>query len=55
MTSAVPLLHLGSLHPYETVLLVVLAFGPFLALGLVVWLQRRRVAAEETAGSRDTF
>ena len=34
-------LHLGSLHPVEQVLTLVLAFGPFLVLGIVVWLRQR--------------
>ena len=34
-------LHLSSLHPYEQALTVVLAFGPFVLLGVVVWLRRR--------------
>ncbi len=34
--------HMGGLHPIESVLVAVLAFGPFVALGIVVYLQRRR-------------
>ena len=34
-------LHLGGLHPYEKVLTLVLAFGPFVVLGAVVVLRRR--------------
>ena len=34
-------LHLGSLHPIEQVLTLVLAFGPFLVLGIVIVLRRR--------------
>jgi hypothetical protein len=34
-------LHLGSLHPYEKVLTLLLAFGPFLVLGVVIVLRRR--------------
>lgn len=37
-------LHLGSLHPYEQALTVVLAFGPFVLLGIVVWRRRREDA-----------
>ncbi|MCW2738905.1 hypothetical protein [Nocardioides sp.] len=33
--------HLGSLHPYEQLLVLVLAFGPFVVLGIVVWLRMR--------------
>lgn len=41
------LLHLGSLHPYETALLLLLAFGPFVVLAVVVVTIRRRDVAEE--------
>ena len=34
-------LHLSSLHPYEQALTVVLAFAPFVLLGIVVWLRVR--------------
>jgi len=34
-------LHLGALHPYEKVLTLLLAFGPFLVLGAVIVLRRR--------------
>jgi hypothetical protein len=34
-------LHLGGLHPVEKVLTLVLAFGPFLVLGVVIALRRR--------------
>lgn len=34
--------HMGGLHPIETVLVLLLAFGPFLIIGLVVLLRRRR-------------
>ncbi|MFC7362647.1 hypothetical protein [Nocardioides astragali] len=37
---------MGSLHPYEQALTLLLAFGPFVVLGLVVWLRRH---ADETA------
>ena len=33
--------HMGALHPFEMVLTLVLAFGPFLVLGAVVVLRRR--------------
>jgi hypothetical protein len=39
--------HLGGLHPVESVLVALLAFGPFVALGVVVYLQRRRDGSEE--------
>ncbi len=34
-------LHLGALHPLEQALTLLLAFGPFVVLGLVVWRRRR--------------
>ncbi|WP_165807225.1 hypothetical protein [Nocardioides currus] len=34
-------LHLGALHPVEQLLTLVLAFGPFVLLGFVVWHRRR--------------
>ena len=33
--------HLGSLHPYEQALTLLLAFGPVAVLGVVVWLRTR--------------
>ena len=35
-------LHLGSLHPWEQALTLVLAFGPFVVLGVVVAVRRQR-------------
>jgi hypothetical protein len=40
-------LHLGTLHPYEKVLTLLLAFGPFLVLGAVIVLRRRQDAEAE--------
>jgi len=34
-------LHMGALHPFEQVLTLVLAFGPFLVLGAVIVYRRR--------------
>ncbi len=45
--------HLGSLHPVEQVLTIVLAFGPFLLLGAVIVVQRRRDAREEAEQARE--
>ena len=42
-------LHLGGLHPFEKVLTLVLAFGPFLLLGLVVVLRGRQDRRETRA------
>lgn len=42
-------LHLGALHAYEKVLTLLLAFGPFVLLGIVVAVRRRADLAEERA------
>lgn len=39
-------LHMGALHPFEQVLTLCLAFGPFVLLGLVVWHRRRHERAD---------
>lgn len=39
-------LHLGALHPFEQALTLLLAFGPFVVLGIVVAVRRRQDAAE---------
>ena len=41
--------HLGELHAYEQLLVLLLAFGPFLVLAVVVYVVRRRDIAAETA------
>jgi hypothetical protein len=45
-----PVWHMGALHPYEQALTLLLAFGPFLVLGLVVWRRRRE---DDAAVSQD--
>jgi hypothetical protein len=40
-------LHLGTLHPLEQALVWLLAFGPFVVLGVVVRHQRRRDAQQD--------
>lgn len=42
-----PLWHMGALHPYEQALTLLLAFGPFVVLGIVVWLRRKEDAADD--------
>ena len=45
--SGVPLpLHLGGLHPFEQALTLLLAFGPFVLLGIVIAVRRRQDRAE---------
>jgi hypothetical protein len=34
--------HLGPLHPVEQLLVLLLAFGPFVLLAITVWVSRRR-------------
>ena len=46
-------LHLGTLHPYEKVLTLVLAFGPFVVLGAVIFLRRRHDDEAEDRPSSD--
>lgn len=41
MTSLVLPGHMGALHPLEQLLTLLLAFGPFLVLGGVIWWRRR--------------
>ncbi len=55
MTIAAPFVpvHLGDLHAYETVLLTILAFGPFVVLAVVVYIIRRRDLADEAANEGD--
>lgn len=48
MLAPVPL-HFGPLHPVEHLLVLLIAFGPFVVLGVVVAVQRRRAIAEEEA------
>ena len=44
--------HLGAMHPFEQALTLLLAFGPFLVLGVVILVRRRtdRLEAEREAG-----
>lgn len=46
-------LHMGKLHAYEQYLVFGIAFGPFLILGIVVFIVRRRDIAEEESDSTD--
>jgi putative exporter of polyketide antibiotics len=49
VSEAVPLVvaHLGELHAYEQWLVLLVAFGPFVVLGVVVAVVRRRDVAAE--------
>jgi hypothetical protein len=39
-------LHMGALHPVEQLLVLLLAFGPFVVLGAVAWFRRRSEAGQ---------
>lgn len=39
--------HLGKLHPYEHVLVLVLAFGPILLLAVTIRIARKRRDEDE--------
>ena len=54
VTVWLPLLHMGAMHPFEKVLTLLLAFGPFLVLAAVIVVRRRREAADDAeAAQRD--
>lgn len=46
-------MHLGAMHPLEQALTLVLAFGPFVALGIVIAVRRRAERAEDADAQRD--
>ncbi len=43
-------LHIGSDHPVAAALTALLAFGPFVVLGIVIFVMRRREAEEDPEG-----
>jgi hypothetical protein len=47
LVSLLVAMHLGAMHPYEKVLTLVLAFGPFVVLGAVIVLRRHHDDAAE--------
>lgn len=51
MSPALPL-HLGALHPFEQLIVALVAFGPFVVLFVVVYVVRRRDVAAEEATDR---
>ena len=45
-------LHLGPLHDDERLLVLLIAFGPFVVLAVVVYVLRRRDVASESQRAR---
>jgi len=45
-------MHLGAMHPFEQALTLVLAFGPFVVLGIVIAVRRRTERASEAQRDR---
>jgi hypothetical protein len=45
--------HLGAAHPIEQALTLVLAFGPFLVLGIVILVRRRMDRLEDEHETHD--
>lgn len=43
-------LHMGALHPFEQALTLVLAFGPFVLLGVVIAVRRRAEGEDPERG-----
>ena len=46
-------LHLGALHPVEQALTLLLAFGPFVVLGVVIVAPRGARSAREDEAQRE--
>lgn len=44
--------HFGSLHPYENMIALGLAFGPFVVLAIVIVLRRRDEGDDDGDGER---
>jgi hypothetical protein len=53
MSAAIVALHMGALHPYEKAVTLLLAFGPFVLLGIVIAVRRRHDLAEERAEAQE--
>lgn len=51
MTPELLPLHLGGLHPYEQALAMLLAFGPFVVLGVVIAIRRHQDTVDEVDDS----
>lgn len=42
--------HLGRLHPYEQLIVILLAFGPLLLLAVTIRIARKRDRDEDESG-----
>ena len=51
--SLVTVWHMGSLHPVEKALTVLLAFGPFVVLAIVIVVRRRQDRREDEAAEAE--
>ncbi|MCW2794957.1 MAG: hypothetical protein JWM79_454 [Nocardioides sp.] len=47
MSALVSAWHMGALHPHEKALTLLLAFGPFVLLGVVIVVRRRQDRRED--------
>lgn len=47
MTGFLVLEHMGKLHAYEQVIVLLLAFGPLLLLAVTIWIARRRAEHDD--------
>ncbi len=45
-------LHMGALHPVEQAMTLLLAFGPFVVLGIVIVVRRRAERREDVQRER---
>ena len=43
---------MGALHPFEQALTLLLAFGPFVVLGVVVWRRTRHDGRQDETDDR---
>jgi uncharacterized iron-regulated membrane protein len=43
---------MGALHPFEQALTLLLAFGPFVLLGVVIWWRRSQERREDDPAAR---
>jgi hypothetical protein len=49
----IPALHMGQLHGYEQWLVAAIAFGPFVVLGVVVYVVRGRTPSDDDTSDEE--